>query len=175
MAKKRRGCPAAKKASPAAATLSSSPFPFPSPPPSTPSRSRRFATPRVQTSRSGVAASTRSQLSTAQLPVLSPPLKKRVTSRRVAKAVKLELPDDDEEDEQAQRDREDRENDAARSNCCALGSETETEDDEEKTPLIKPDPYLPEAYQRRAAVLRHSGSFYDAMLTRVRAGKASRS
>ncbi|GMF10086.1 unnamed protein product [Phytophthora lilii] len=155
MAKKRRAA-AAKAASPAAATLSSSPFPFPSPAsaPATPSRARR-APPRVLTRRSGVAASTRSQLSAAQLPVLSPPLKKRVTSRRGAKAVKLQLPDDDEADAEAA------------AACCAHASETETEDDEDKLQLIKPDPYLPEAYQRRATVLRHAGSFYDAMLTRV--------
>ncbi|POM63274.1 Poly-ADP-ribose, partial [Phytophthora palmivora] len=94
MAKKRRAS-ATKKASPAAAAMSSSPFPYPSP--ATPNRSRRCHLPRVHTARSGVAASTRSQLSVTQLPVLSPPLKKRVTSRRNAKAVKLQLPDDEEE------------------------------------------------------------------------------
>ncbi|GMF25697.1 unnamed protein product [Phytophthora fragariaefolia] len=153
MAKKRR----APAASPAAAAMSSSPFPYPSP--ATPSRARRANLPRVLTARSGVAASTRSQLGAAPLPVLSPPLKKRVTSRRTAKAVKLQLPGD-EHDEQ-------RENDRGGANCCPHGSETETEDDEDKQQLIRPDPYLPEAYQRRAAVLRHGGSFYDAMLTRV--------
>ncbi|KAG3108278.1 hypothetical protein PI125_g11962 [Phytophthora idaei] len=157
MAKKRRASTASAKASPAAAAMSSSPFPYPSP--ATPSRSRRFNLPRVHTSRSGVAASTRSQLSVAQLPVLSPPLKKRVTSRRSAKAVKLQLLDDDADED---------ENDGSRTNCCVHNSETETEDEEEKLHLIKPDPYLPESYQRRASVLRHAGSFYDAMLTRAR-------
>ncbi|ETO80778.1 hypothetical protein F442_04841 [Phytophthora nicotianae P10297] len=158
MAKKRRASTAStKKASPAAAAMSSSPFPYPSP--ATPSRSRRFNLPRVHTSRSGVAASTRSQLSVTQLPVLSPPLKKRVTSRRSAKAVKLQLPDDDTDED---------ENDCSRTNCCNLISDTETEDDDEKLLLIKPDPYLPESYQRRATVLQHAGSFYDAMLTRAR-------
>ncbi|EEY60188.1 poly [ADP-ribose] polymerase 2, putative [Phytophthora infestans T30-4] len=157
MAKKRRASTSsAQKASPAAAAMSSSPFPYPSP--ATPSRSSRFNLPRVHTSRSGVAASTRSQLTVAQLPVLSPPLKKRVTSRRSAKAVKLQLPDDDVDED---------ENDG-RTNCCVHNSDTETEDDEEKLLLIKPDPYLPESYQHRAAVLRHAGSFYDAMLTRAR-------
>ncbi|EGZ11926.1 hypothetical protein PHYSODRAFT_352149 [Phytophthora sojae] len=162
MAKKRRASAASvKKASPAAAAMSSSPFPYPSPAPATPSRSRRFNLPRVHTARSGVAASTRSQLSAPQLPVLSPPLKKRVTSRRSAKAVKLQLPDDDAAEEG--------ENDGSRTNCCVhYGSETETEDEEDKQQLIKPDPYLPDAYQRRATVLRRAGSFYDAMLTRAR-------
>lgn len=155
MAKKRRASTSTKKASPAAAAMSSSPFPYPSP--ATPNRSRRFNLPRVHTTRSGVAASTRSQLTSSQLPVLSPPLKKRVTSRRHAKAVKLQLPDDDEEEEAPKE-----------VNCCVHSSETETEDEEEKLQLIKPDPYLPEAYQRRAMVLRHTGSFYDAMLTRAR-------
>lgn len=166
MAKKRRAsATSAKKASPAAAAMSSSPFPYPSPAPATPSRSRRLNPPRVHTTRSGVAASTRSQLSTSQLPVLSPPLKKRVTSRRHAKAVKLQLLDDDDDEHDAA---EAGENDGSRTNCCVHGnSETETEDDEDKQQLIKPDPYLPEAYQRRATVLRHAGSSYDAMLTRV--------
>ncbi|KAH7462014.1 hypothetical protein PRIC1_005911 [Phytophthora ramorum] len=156
MAKKRRASASSvKTASPAAVAMSSSPFPYPSP-----SRGRRFNLPRVHTPRSGVAASTRSQLNVSQLPVLSPPLKKRVTSRRVAKAVMLQLPDIDEE--------EDAENDGGKTNCCEHGSETETEDDEEKLQLIRPDPYLPEAYQRRATVLKHGGSFYDAMLTRAR-------
>ncbi|KAG6610687.1 putative poly [ADP-ribose] polymerase 2 [Phytophthora cinnamomi] len=168
MAKKRRASAAsAKKASPAAAAMSSSPFPYPSlsPAPATPTRPRRVHPPRVHTARSGVAASTRSQLGASQLPVLSPPLKKRVTSRRSAKAVKLQLPDDDERDADAA---DDAENDGGRTNCCLHGSETESEDDEDKQQLIKPDPYLPEAYQRRATVLRHAGSFYDAMLTRAR-------
>ncbi|KAJ8575555.1 hypothetical protein ON010_g3658 [Phytophthora cinnamomi] len=56
---------------------------------------------------------------------------------------------------------------AAGPTAACNGSETESEDDEDKQQLIKPDPYLPEAYQRRATVLRHAGSFYDAMLTRV--------
>ncbi|OWZ07726.1 Poly ADP-ribose [Phytophthora megakarya] len=154
MAKKRRAS-SAQKASPAAAAMSSSPFPYPSP--VTPSRSHRLQLPHVHTARSGVAASTRSQLSTTQLPVLSPPLKKRVTSRRIAKAVKLQLPDE----EDARED----ENDGGRTNCCL---HSVTDDDEEKLQLIKPDPYLPEAYQRRASVLRQAGSFYDAMLTRAR-------
>ncbi|KAE8876209.1 hypothetical protein PF005_g15630 [Phytophthora fragariae] len=167
MAKKRRASTAsAKKASPAAAAMSSSPFPYPPPAPATPSRSRRLNPPRVHTTRSGVAASTRSQLSASQLPVLSPPLKKRVTSRRHAKAVKLQLLDDDDDEHDAA---EAGENDGSRTNCCVHGnSETETEDEEDKQQLIKPDPYLPEAYQRRATVLRHAGSSYDAMLTRAR-------
>lgn len=150
MAKKRRTS-TSSTASPAAVVKSSPPLSYPSP--ATPNRPRRINLPRA---RSGVAASTRSQAIVSQLPVLSPPLKKRVTSWRLAKAVKLQLPDDD-----ADKD----ENVGRRTNCC---NESETEEDEEKLQLIKPDPYLPEAYQRRASVLRHTGSYYDAMLTRAR-------
>ncbi|KAG7397412.1 hypothetical protein PHYBOEH_000766 [Phytophthora boehmeriae] len=150
MAKKRRA-PAStpsKKASPAAVAMSSSPFPYPSP--ATPSPSKRRNA-RAHSMRSGVAASTRSQLGTGALPALSPPLKKRVTSRRSAKAVKLPLHEDEDE---------------YQTSYC---QDAETNEDEEtKLQLIKPDPYLPEAYQRRATVLRHGGSFCDAMLTRAR-------
>ncbi|KAF4320164.1 hypothetical protein BBO99_00005893 [Phytophthora kernoviae] len=152
MAKKRRASTSTpyKKASPAAVAMSSSPFPYPSPATPSPSK-RRNAPSRVHTIRSGVAASTRSQLIVGSLPVLSPPLKKRVTSRRSAKAVKLQLNEDEDE---------------YQTNCYQ-GTET-NEDEETKLQLIKPDPYLPDAYQRRATVLRHGGSFFDAMLTRAR-------
>ncbi|CAI5710579.1 unnamed protein product [Peronospora destructor] len=151
MAKKRRGV--TKITSP----MSSSPFP--SPVLTTPNRSRRFNV--SQTIRSGVAASTRSQLNVSQLPVLSPPLKKRMTSRRHSKPIKLQLPDDNYE---GQED----ENDGNITGCCIYNSDTATEEGEEKGQLIKPDPYLPKIYQCQATVLRHEGSYYDAMLTRAR-------
>ncbi|CAH0521336.1 unnamed protein product [Peronospora belbahrii] len=145
--------------SPALAMKSSS-FSYPSP--MTPNRPRRLNVPRgVQTiQRSGVAASTRSQLGVSQLPVLSPPLKKRMMSRRHAKAVKLQLPDEEDE---------------MKVKCCNHETKQETQedddDDEEEgkiLELIRPDPYVPEAYQRRALVLKHGGSYYNAMLTRAR-------
>ncbi|CAI5706568.1 unnamed protein product [Peronospora farinosa] len=139
----------------------SSSSPFSSPVVTTPNRSRRFNVSHVQTIRSGVAASTRSQLTVSQLPVLSPPLKKRMTSRRHSKPMKLQLPDE-------HYDGQEDENDGQFTGCCTYNSDTATEDGEEKVHLIKPDPYLPETYQCQATVLRHGGSYYDAMLTKAR-------
>ncbi|RLN90208.1 hypothetical protein BBJ28_00001885, partial [Nothophytophthora sp. Chile5] len=184
MAKKRRATAAStKKASAAATAMSSSPFPYPSPSPaasaaqyaSPPSARRRLSAPRVSTApRSGVAASTRSQRSVAAAtaPVLSPPLKKRVLARRDAKAVKFSLQDDDEtedEDDGASLQLRDK-----TTYYCARHQQEEadddsTEDEEELLPpQIRPDPYLPETYQRQAVVLQHGGCNYDAMLTRAR-------
>ncbi|TDH71589.1 hypothetical protein CCR75_005239 [Bremia lactucae] len=153
MAKKRRNSGVlANKASPAAIAMSSSPLPNSLP--TTPTRPRRLNLSSMYASRSGVAASTRSQRTTTQLPVLSPPLKKRVTSRRMGKAVKLQLPDDD----------------VAESHGPKRGirsGDTESAHNEEKVYPIKPDSYLPEAYQHRSTVLQHAGSYYDAMLIRA--------
>ena len=190
MTKKRRAASSspsssssAHQTSSAAATvaMSSSPFPYPSSPmPATPPRTPRSTLARVSSLRSGVAASTRSQLSVAQLPVLSPPLKKRVTGRRNAKAVKLQLPRDDNDRDDAEADGDmvngytaksytpnpDRE----ASSCCGgtRAVDPSVPEGEETVQALKPDPYLPEAYQRDATVLRHGDSFYNAMLTRVR-------
>ncbi|KAI9915224.1 hypothetical protein PsorP6_007303 [Peronosclerospora sorghi] len=132
-----------------------------SPAPVTPPRVRRLhVPPRVHISRSGVAASTRSQLTVAQLPVLSPPLKKRVTSRRVGKAVKLQLPDDSDQEDKKEVLH------ANVTTCCIHNRKIETE--EALVESIQPDPYLPETYQRHATVVRHGSSFYNAMLTRAR-------
>uniref|UniRef100_A0AAV1UMD3 Poly [ADP-ribose] polymerase n=1 Tax=Peronospora matthiolae TaxID=2874970 RepID=A0AAV1UMD3_9STRA len=188
MTKKRRASSSSTKkpsSSAAAAAMSSSPFPYPSPPPATPPRLPRSSLARGSPLRIGVAASTRSQLSVSTLPVLSPPLKKRVMGRRHAKAVKLQLPDDDDDEE------EEEDTDAAKggytdkdgyidtksynttedaeNSCCGYESGTTSQVAEETTVQpLKPDPYLPEAYQREATVLRHGDSFYNAMLTRVR-------
>ncbi|CAI5725203.1 unnamed protein product [Hyaloperonospora brassicae] len=165
--------------------MSSSPFPYPSSPmPATPPRTPRSTLTRVSSLRSGVAASTRSQLSASQLPVLSPPLKKRVTGRRNAKAVKLQLPRDDDtgsdNDDEAEADGYTVNGYTAKSytpnpdrdarSCCGYmrGVDPSIPEGEEKVQALKPDPYLPEAYQRDATVLRQGGSFYNAMLTRVR-------
>ena len=133
-------------------------LPFPSSVLTTPNRSRRFNVPPVQTMRSGVAASTRSQLTMSHLPVLSPPLKKRMTSRRHTKPMKLQLPTEHE------HDAHEKENDGHITECCRDPKMTKGE---ETVQVVQPDPYLPKTYQCQATVLRQGGSYYNAMLTRV--------
>lgn len=118
-------------------------------PPATPARSTRSST-------LSLSALTTPTTSKGALPydptVLSPPLKKRVVSRRAAKAPSLEdaLDECDSEQQQLLDD----------VDSSGVGV-TQRHD-------VKPDPNLPEPYKRAANVLMYRGSVYDAMLTRVR-------
>lgn len=131
MARKRRSF-----AAPATPTRAAAPPAFPSPPSIT-TAALRSAPGRT----------------TGALPALSPPLKKRVSTRRAAFAAKMALEEDDEEEEDG-------------------GDGDDAAADEEALRLrhMQPDPYLqPDDFRRRARVFRRGKTIYDAMLTRVSA------
>lgn len=108
-------------------------------------------TPPTRAKTTSLATAIGAQL-TNDAPILSPPLKKRVHTRRDARAVKVQSLEDA-LDEQDDFDDEQRGYDGS-SNTLRHN--------------IKPDPHLPDPYKRNATVLQYKGSVYDAMLTRVR-------